>query len=107
MNWNDWQQRRIKTMSSVPRWLEEAVTKYQHTHGFQSWSAAALEIIACFLNQETDIQFGDAEFEKELMRRFEQWEAEQTSQLPRSVDEYLRHLVAPEPHGGDRKSEDR
>jgi hypothetical protein len=100
----DWNERKTKSLSNVPLWLEKAVEDYQHKFGFQSWSAAVLEIIACYLNQEHgDIRFGDADFENAMMDRLEA-EEKNWSQLTNPLEGLLREMVAPPQHGGDRKS---
>lgn len=102
----NWHERKTKALSSLPRWLEKAVEDYQHKFGFQSWSAAALEILAIHLNQfSEEIQFGDAEFEKELMDGFHEFESSKDTYV--SLDDYFRELVAPQEHGGDRKTNKR
>jgi len=107
----NWNERKTKALSSLPLWLEKAVGDYQRKFGFQSWSAAALEILAIHLNQfdaSDGIQFGDAEFEQELLQGFDEYDAKAADDGKHvTLDDYLRELVAPSEYGGDRKSNGR
>jgi hypothetical protein len=97
----NWHARKTKAVSSFPLWLEQAVADYQAKFGLQSWSSAVLEILAVHLNQFDEIQFGDADFEAELLAGLDKLEAETDVYI--SMDDYLRQLVDPPPHGGKRR----
>jgi hypothetical protein len=97
----DWHKRKTEGVSSFPLWLKQAVADYQANFGLQSWSAAVLEILAVHLNQFDEIQFGDADFEAELLAGLDKFESETDVYV--SMDDYLRQLVDPPQHGGKRR----
>lgn len=105
----DWNKRKIKSLSSVPLWLESAIEEYKNREGLQSWSHAIMELAVHALlmhyvaseTVESTILFGDKEFESLMYEKF-------TDEKPNEDDEHLisfwKKQIAPNRHGGDRKS---
>lgn len=107
----DWTQRKIKSLSSVPLWLEGAVEEYKKREGLQSWSHALMELavhalLMHYVESETvreTILFGDKEFESMMYQKF-------VDEKPSEDDEHLiafwKEQITPNRHGGDRSKQD-